>query len=486
MLTGANMSFGVTSFGQTSTITQGTTQMAELAYGAFHQRYKMCVPNCTTPTTTTDYLADPMTGMYSEKVATSSATIYSDYIVVPGAGIVAVRIKTGGTVLWRYAGVDHLGSVVTLTDPSLGAGAVTERNSYDPWGKRRNADGSDNTTCSITSQVSRGFTGQEMLDSVCMINMNARLYDPSVSRFMGADDRLPNLYGTVDHNRYSYTNNNPLNATDPSGRETVVVYGPWYQLTNCTDDCGGDIGYHDTADSLGFFDFGGDNADADRGGGERGGALHGHTQETTTSVNGVETLIEQWIPDDPESPPDDDEDFIDVRATTRQSACQGDAAGFTGRFGIPAQKLANNLHHGATEGEFLALGSVESDWFRSNSSRLGNNFFGVHNGGSPYPNQIGTYVTSGHNGVTGSIFDYWIAPFPDTSPQQAVSMFPPGEGFYDSGSIVVNALSALNLDYSDPTTFFGAVHDHGWAQGSSKPEYLSTMLSRLNHFKGCK
>jgi RHS repeat-associated protein len=215
MLTGANMSFGVTSFGQTSTITQGTTQMAELAYGAFHQRYKMCVPNCATPTTTTDYLADPMTGMYSEKMVSGSATTYNDYIVVPGAGIVAVRIKNGGTVFWRYAGVDHLGSVVTLTDPQVPS--VTERNSYDPWGKRRNADGSDNTTCAITSQISRGFTGQEMLDSVCLINMNARLYDPSPSRFMSADDRLPNLYGTADHNRYSYVYNNPLNATDPSG-----------------------------------------------------------------------------------------------------------------------------------------------------------------------------------------------------------------------------------------------------------------------------
>jgi RHS repeat-associated protein len=114
--------------------------------------------------------------------------------------------------------VDHLGSVMTLTEASLGASAVTERNSYDPWGKRRNADGSDNTTCSITSQISRGFTGQEMLDSVCLINMNARLYDPSPSRFISADDIVPDLYGAQDHNRYSYVRNNPLNATDPTYR----------------------------------------------------------------------------------------------------------------------------------------------------------------------------------------------------------------------------------------------------------------------------
>jgi len=43
----------------------------------------------------------------------------------------------------------------TLTD---GSGAVVERDSYDAWGLRRNADGSDNATCSITSQTTRGLT----------------------------------------------------------------------------------------------------------------------------------------------------------------------------------------------------------------------------------------------------------------------------------------------------------------------------------------
>jgi RHS repeat-associated protein len=225
MLTGANVSFGVTSFGQPSTITQGTTQMAELTYNAFHQRYKMCVPSCTSATATTDYLADPMTGMYSEKVVSGGTTRWNDYITVPGAGTVAVRINSGGVVLWRYVGVDHLGSVATLTDPQTLT--VVERNSYDPWGKRRNADGSDNPACSITSQVSRGFTGQEMLDSVCMVNMNARLLDPSLGRFTSADSIMPNLYGTQDHNRYSYVYDNPLNATDPSGHDGGALCDLW-------------------------------------------------------------------------------------------------------------------------------------------------------------------------------------------------------------------------------------------------------------------
>ncbi len=40
----------------------------------------------------------------------------------------------------RYAVSDHLGSPSSLTDAG---GAVTERLSYDAWGARRNASGTD-------------------------------------------------------------------------------------------------------------------------------------------------------------------------------------------------------------------------------------------------------------------------------------------------------------------------------------------------------
>jgi RHS repeat-associated protein len=101
-----------------------------------------------------------------------------------------------------------------LTD---GSGTVQERLSYDAWGKRRNANGSDNTTCSITSATSRGFTGHEMMDSVCLINTNARVYDPSIGRFMSADSIVPDPLNSQSFNRYSYVNDMALSATDPTG-----------------------------------------------------------------------------------------------------------------------------------------------------------------------------------------------------------------------------------------------------------------------------
>ena len=40
---------------------------------------------------------------------------------------------------------------------------MVERDSYDAWGKRRFPTGADDPAGSLTSQTTRGFTGQEEL-----------------------------------------------------------------------------------------------------------------------------------------------------------------------------------------------------------------------------------------------------------------------------------------------------------------------------------
>lgn len=109
---------------------------------------------------------------------------------------------------------DHLGSVAVITDEM---GSVVERLAYDAWGKRRHPNGADDPTGSITSQTTKGFTGHEHIASVGLINMNARIYDPQLGRFMAADPMVENLYLSQILNRYSYVGNNPLSFTDPTG-----------------------------------------------------------------------------------------------------------------------------------------------------------------------------------------------------------------------------------------------------------------------------
>ena len=119
----------------------------------------------------------------------------------------------------RYLHTDHLGSIDIITDT---IGQVTESHSFDVWGKRRNASSwqpllNPPLIAFGTITTNRGFTGHEMLDEVGIIQMNGRIYDPKLGRFLQADPHIQAPADTQMYNRYSYVRNNPLNATDPSG-----------------------------------------------------------------------------------------------------------------------------------------------------------------------------------------------------------------------------------------------------------------------------
>ena len=49
------------------------------------------------------------------------------------------------------------------------------------------------------------------------IHMNARLYDPTIGRFLSADTIIQDPYDSQSYNRYSYVRNNPLKYVDPTG-----------------------------------------------------------------------------------------------------------------------------------------------------------------------------------------------------------------------------------------------------------------------------
>src|SRR5882757_10195095 len=97
------------------------------------------------------------------------------------------------TVSTRYFHTDHLGSVSVITDEN---GLVVERLSYDAWGKRRNPNGTDDTAGSITSQTTRGFTGEEQLSVAGLVHLNGRVYDPILARFTSADTITESPFST--------------------------------------------------------------------------------------------------------------------------------------------------------------------------------------------------------------------------------------------------------------------------------------------------
>ncbi|SMF83195.1 FG-GAP-like repeat-containing protein [Pseudobacteriovorax antillogorgiicola] len=128
---------------------------------------------------------------------------------------IAVVTRENDVESTRFLHQDHLGSITSITDES---GKLVESYSFDPWGQRRDADDFGAVDLEIgSSTTQRGFTGHEHLDTVGLIHMNGRVYDPIIARFTSADPIVQNPYFSQSLNRYSYVWNNPLNATDPSG-----------------------------------------------------------------------------------------------------------------------------------------------------------------------------------------------------------------------------------------------------------------------------
>ena len=151
-------------------------------------------------------------GMY-EKETDSYGTKEICYVSTP-SGITAFHLKTNGGSSVFYQHLDHQGSPLVLSDQ--GGNKINEQ-SFDAWGRRRNPNDYSYSNISLSSIPLRGYTGHEMIDEFTLINMNGRIYDPQLCRFLAPDRFVQAPGNSQSFNRYSYCLNNPLKYVDPSG-----------------------------------------------------------------------------------------------------------------------------------------------------------------------------------------------------------------------------------------------------------------------------
>jgi RHS repeat-associated protein len=162
------------------------------------------------PTSTYTYNGD---GLRMSKLAAGSANpqqfVYNNMGSVPtvlsdgtayyiyGADGYPLEMIQGSTVTWYHH--DRLGSTRVLTDNS---GTIVGTATYVPYG----ASSTTGTTTPL------GYTGAYEDAESGLIYLVNRYYDPATGQFLSVDAAL-----SLTHEPYSYTADNPVNQTDPTG-----------------------------------------------------------------------------------------------------------------------------------------------------------------------------------------------------------------------------------------------------------------------------
>lgn len=196
------------SFRKVKQISEGTTnKQMDFTYGNFDERIKV------------DYSVSGV-NQYSryycdnyDREETTTTTKEWTYIYAP-TGLAAVYYNNNGNKNLLYATIDHLGSPIMLTNATQ---AIVEEYNFDAWGRRRDPATGYYTLSSQPQYLKRGYTMHEHIDEFGLINMNGRVYDPVLGRFIQPDNIVQNPENVQTFNRYSYVMNNPLKYTDPSG-----------------------------------------------------------------------------------------------------------------------------------------------------------------------------------------------------------------------------------------------------------------------------
>ena len=194
-----------------SSIRPSTSKTARFTYGSGGERVRMVVTNSADTLLTRYYI-----GERYERDEAVRETVKRLYLGGDAYSAPMVLCKVSGSWKVYQIGRDYLGSITQIIDED---GEVIEENSYDPWGRRR--DVSTHTVYAPDAGpdlfLGRGYTSHEHLPWFGLVNMNARLYDPLVGRFLSPDPYVQAPDFTQNFNRYSYALNNPLKYSDESG-----------------------------------------------------------------------------------------------------------------------------------------------------------------------------------------------------------------------------------------------------------------------------
>lgn len=161
--------------------------------------------------TTTDLLYDG-TDLVSEY---NGANVARRYVHGPGVDEPLVWYEGAGTAAKNWIYSDHLGSVIALANNT---GTSTATYSYGPFGELN----------TITGNMRFRYTGQTLLAPLNLYYYKARIYSPTLGRFLQTDP----IGSKDDMNLYAYVGNNTINSVDSTGMYAKSLLGLNPQILN--------------------------------------------------------------------------------------------------------------------------------------------------------------------------------------------------------------------------------------------------------------
>ncbi len=201
------------------------------------------------------------------------------------------RVGNGATAAKFYHHRDHLKGIRVITNAT---GAEVKRTTYRPYGDKGKTSG--------THAESKGYIGERHDAETGFVFLNSRYYDPIIGRTLSPDWFDPVQPG-VGTNRYSYSLNDPINQSDPSGHsvgDSSFGFGAFGEGWDSGDGPGSTTGAQSNPESKGVASAAGvlglTEEDNERvAGGARRGTRSRGSRAVQNAINGraIRNLTEE-------------------------------------------------------------------------------------------------------------------------------------------------------------------------------------------------